>query len=338
MSKSITIPTKISEAPALDEIFNLIPEINGSGNLKCLFSIFFAEISRHKGNILLQKMLLENALNFLFETFGDYSIVLLPLTLSLSDAYKELGLIDDCYAYLNKAFKIAYFNKDFNSLEVLEVLNEFVLFSKHINETNEEGIYSEIIGKIIQKNLMLLDKKSKNFKAENKRIKNNENENENKKKKNAINKNNAFVNFVNLPYENKLEILIEIGYLLKHVDYMSTYGKIGKNTENIINKFNYCNQLLENMEILDIDRKTLNFDVILNDLIEENLGKTMSSKNYLRLEENFIYFYLNPDLKKFIGYKAPKTIKAEESNNYENNNKNKADISQENINHNKSNK
>jgi len=330
ISKSITISTKISETPSLSEIFNLIPEINSNENFKCVFTILFAEISRHKGDILLEKLLLEDALNYLFKTLGDYSIVLLPITLSLSNAYKELGLIDDHYAYLNKSFKIAYFNKDFNSLEVIEVLNQFVLFSKYINETIEEGIYSEIIGKIIEKNLQLLDKKSKNLKVEN--IDNNDNKqkNENEQikenKENKKIKNKIFVNFKNLPYENKLEILIQISYLLKHVDYMSTYGKIGKNTEKTVKKFNYCNELLENIEILDIDKKTFDFAVIKNDLINENAQKKSYSDEIL-LKESFIYFYLNPELKNFLSNRVVKN-----KSDYDNYNKEKEKASSDQIN------
>jgi len=330
ISKSITFPTKVSEVPSLAEIFNLIPEINSNKNLKCLFSILFAQVSSHNGNVLLEKQLLEDALKFLFETFGEYSIVSLPLTLALSKANRELGFIDDCYKYLNKAFKVAYFNKGFNSLEVLEVLNHFALFSKYINETNEEGIYAEIIGKLIKSNLMRLEKKSKNFK-EKQQFMNGNNNKENKQsnddnsaakiKKDRSNKNNnAFVNFKNLPYEDKLEILIQIGYLLKYVDHLSTFGKIGKNTQNIIEQFNYCNELLENMGILNVDKRTFSFDLILNDFIDKNTAVHTNSSNELglRLEENFIYFYLNPDLKNFIrDKKAPKN-KSEENNNNNN--------------------
>lgn len=317
ISKSITIPTKLSEAPNLEEIFNLIPEINSKENLKCLFSILFAEISKHKGNILLEKLLLENVFTYLINMFGQYSIVLLPITLSLSNAYNELGLIDDYYACLNKALKIAYFNENFNSLEVIEVLNQFILFSKYINEQNEEGIYSEILGKIIQNNLQILDKKNKSIKLEKD---DNSKEKQDEQNKTKNNNKSLFNNFKILPYENKLEILVQISYLLRHVDYMSTYGKIGKNTDYILKKFNYCNELMENIGILNDDKNIFNFDLIINDLNKEKIY-IKSFTNDLNVEDNFIYFYLNPEFKNFIKIKITKnkSNNAKDDNSYANN-------------------
>ncbi len=291
ISTSIPTPTKISETVSLEEIFNLLPEINKKEDMRTVFCIFFAENCREKGNILFEKLFLEEAFKSMSKNFGDYSVVLLPITFSLSNAYMELGLIDDCYSYLNKSFKIAYFNNDLNSLEVLEVLNKFVLFSKHISEINEERIYSEIIGNIIEKNLIKFNKKNKASVV--KLNEENKINNENK----AKNKNPLFIDFKYLPYQNKLESLIQLSYFLKHIDYLTTYGKIGKNTEYILKKFNYCNDILENMEILN-EGKILNFDSIFKDSDQwENNIVNFSDKR--RIEENFIFFYLTPDLKNF---------------------------------------
>jgi len=262
--------------------------------------------------------------------YGEYSIVLLPITLFLSNANKELGAIDECYGLLNKAFKIAYFNNDFNSIEVLEVLNNFVLFSKYINETNEEGVYSEVIGKILQKNLINLDYKNKKLtekiKLNNKEKHNKDNKDHNsykaQDKTEKINKNQKkimFENFELLPFENKLETLLQLSYYLKHIDHLSTYGKIGKNTQFILKKFNYCNEILEVMGILN-DSKSLNFDIVFKSSFDCEIKEIIFQKDF-KIEENFIFFYMNPDLKEFLNYQIAK-IQTDKTQNKNYNNKN----------------
>lgn len=324
VSDAIITPSKITDVPAISDVFNLIPDTNKSENLKIIFSIILAESCRYDGNILIERMFLEYAYENLSKMFGEYNNNLLSVILALSKCYKELGLLDESYIFLNKALKLVYFNTSETSLELLEVLNQFVMFSKQINETNEEGVYSELMGKIINKNFKKLKNSFKkilpenNFEADN-QDKNFSNTSNNNSNKNPVKQNNDFLTFKHAPFETKIEFLIQISYFLKHLDYLSTYGKVGKNTDYIIKMFNYINEILENMEILV--NKKIDFNSIFEEY--EKHKNTSTDQNRVTttfLENSNIFFYLSPEIKSLVlnSFVSKNAIKKDKKSNGQN--------------------
>ena len=278
VESSLNAPNDLNSA-SLEEIFNLIPEINKNENLKCLFSILFAEICKQNGNILYQKNLLEFASSHINKILGEYNLVNLSISIALSNAYKELGLIDEAFSYLNKALKISYLNTKIDSLENIEVISEFVMFSKYIKEKIEEGIYSEIIVK-------MTIKKYKNFvkMIDNKIIK--ENLIDDKDKKSNSNKGKS--NFEGYTHNEKFYCLILISFIVKHLDHISSTEKV-KNLKYIVSKFKEYDIILSEMGLIKENKFT--FENIFSENHIEEIGERIDSP---------IYLYLHPQIKSLI--------------------------------------
>ena len=115
----------------------------------------------------------------------------------------------------------------------------------------------------------------------------------NKNKEFKENKNSEFKKFQFYSLENKIECIIQLNYFMKHIDYLTTFGKVGKNTESILKKFNQCGNILENMRLLN-DKK-INFTEIF--LEHENINPTNEK---IFKEFNLFFFYFNPKLMPFL--------------------------------------
>jgi hypothetical protein len=265
---SIISAPKDFDSASMEELFNIIPEINSKDNLKCLFSILFAEICRLNGNILYQKNLLETAFDLISEKFGEFNLLNLPITLALINAYKELGLIDDGYLYLNKALKISYLNTKSDSLENIEVLKQLVLFSNYIGEKTEEGIYSVYLGDLAAKRL-------KKFK-------------ENLDDYSIFNKIPKKSKFEGYSHNDKFFCLILINYFIQHLNHLS-YTERVKDLQYILSNFKEYDILLNQMDILKENK--FQFETIFDEKMIEEISIDIN---------NSIYLYLHPDIKCLI--------------------------------------
>jgi hypothetical protein len=260
----ISAPKDIDSA-SLKDLFNIIPEVNNKNNLKCLFSLLFAEICRLNGNILFQKNLLENAFDLITIEFGEFNLLNLPIALELSNSYKELGLIDECYLYLNKALKISYLNSKSDSLENLEVLKHLVLFSNYIGEKTEEGVYNLYFGDLALKRLKKFQKiLEKNIKH---------------------NKNHEKSKFESYSHYDKFFCLILINYVIQHLNHLSYTEKV-KDLKYILSKFKEYDIILNQMDVLNENK--FQFEKIFDEKLIEDISINVN---------NSIYLYLHPNIK-----------------------------------------
>jgi len=257
VDNSIDPPTTIYWN-SLEELFNIIPEVNSNENLKFLFSILFAEICRLNGNIVYQKNLLESAQQQVSKKFGKYNILNLPITIALGTAYKELGLVNKAYECLDTALKNSYLNTKFDSLETIEVIKQFILFSNHIGENIEEGIYCEIAGNLAIKKL--------------------------KKLYGNLDK------FESYSYNEKFYCLILINYIMQHLNHLSNTKKV-KDLKYISKKFKEYDQLLNKINILKENK--FQFENIFNENDVQEITKYSYNSIYLYLHPE-IKLFIDP--------------------------------------------
>jgi hypothetical protein len=106
-----------------------------------------ADGAKANGNILHANQIYE----YTVKSVKDPIEGLLGIYYKLSETQRNLGHIDESYSYLNKALKLTLGQYSFNSFQMIECLDNFAEFSKHIHEEKEAHVYNKIIGNILKR-------------------------------------------------------------------------------------------------------------------------------------------------------------------------------------------